>query len=494
MSPSAISTSGGSRNIIVALEEARKRGMLTVALLGYDGGEILRRGTRRFSAGRPLRLHSAHSGSPGLDLPRDPRSAGGARPWPSLSSSAPRAARTPRKCASGSNSRARNSSNTTSKHDLAARDRMRALAGGQRTVPMLVEDGKVVQIGWQGHGCIVPSVDVNSVRIATSACVHQSSRRGAGRGISAVRFPLGSANTLAGWVLNGDEGVEIFLEGADQALQAFVAAWKLMPPPAAQITDDPGSNSPPIGCDDFTIRESHATTIAVHANFARSSGLRGLPARALRSRGQPPFHYPYINCTNCGPRYTVILGLPYDRANTTMKTWPLDEFCAREYHDPARPPLPCAAVLPAQMCGPGLLPAESATKYCPATKPAFAAGRATAARRQDRRGKRARRLSPGLRRKELCGGRRFAQAKIPQGKTVRADGPGTRSARDVYVELLTRKPKRLLTSPRAPNRASRPSQVRSYPESRPTTTNSASCCPTRRCTICCSPRALPKCW
>ena len=70
-----ISTSGGSRNIIVALEEARKRGLLTVALLGYDGGEILRRGLADFRRG-PLRLHSAHSGSAGFDLSRDSRTAG----------------------------------------------------------------------------------------------------------------------------------------------------------------------------------------------------------------------------------------------------------------------------------------------------------------------------------------------------------------------------------------------------------------------------------
>ena len=68
-----ISTSGGSRNIVMALEEARKRKLLTVALLGYDGGEIRRRGLADFAAGGAVRLHPAHSGSPGVGLPRDPR-------------------------------------------------------------------------------------------------------------------------------------------------------------------------------------------------------------------------------------------------------------------------------------------------------------------------------------------------------------------------------------------------------------------------------------
>ena len=63
------------------------------------------------------------------------------------------------------------------------------------------------------------------------------------------------------------------------------------------------------------------------------------------------YHYPYINCTNCGPRYTVIMGLPYDRSRTTMQSWPLDEYCAAEYHDPGNrrfhaQPVACPA------CGP----------------------------------------------------------------------------------------------------------------------------------------------
>ena len=63
-----ISTSGGSKNIIMALEEARKRNLLTVALLGYDGGEILRRGLADFPLVVRLRLHPAHSGSAGVHL------------------------------------------------------------------------------------------------------------------------------------------------------------------------------------------------------------------------------------------------------------------------------------------------------------------------------------------------------------------------------------------------------------------------------------------
>ena len=96
-----ISTSGGSRNIIMALEEARKRGLLTVALLGYDGGEILRRGL----ADLPIVVHCdyipAHSGSAGVHLSHHSRDAGGAAPWRSLSCLEPRAAPIRRRCGSG---------------------------------------------------------------------------------------------------------------------------------------------------------------------------------------------------------------------------------------------------------------------------------------------------------------------------------------------------------------------------------------------------------
>ena len=67
-----ISTSGGSKNLIMALEEARRRDLLTVALLGYDGGEINRRRLADFPFNRSFRLHSAHSGNSGVRLSRDP--------------------------------------------------------------------------------------------------------------------------------------------------------------------------------------------------------------------------------------------------------------------------------------------------------------------------------------------------------------------------------------------------------------------------------------
>jgi hydrogenase maturation protein HypF len=155
-----------------------------------------------------------------------------------------------------------------------------------------------------------------------------------GVGFRPFVFRLARANTLAGWVLNGQEGVEIFLEGADQSLKAFVQTLQREPPSAAHITEIDVRASQPLGCNDFTIRESNPT----ERPSVRISPDLPVCEECLRELLDPDderYFYPYINCTKCGPRYTVILGLPYDRSKTTMQSWPLDEYCADQYGDPA---------------------------------------------------------------------------------------------------------------------------------------------------------------
>jgi hydrogenase maturation protein HypF len=154
-----------------------------------------------------------------------------------------------------------------------------------------------------------------------------------GVGFRPFVFRLARQNTLAGWVLNGERGVEIFLEGPDQGLHAFVQALKTEPPPAAQITDIEIHTSQPVGCYEFIIRESQRN----ERPSVRISPDLPVCEDCLRELFDPTdkrYFYPYINCTNCGPRFTVILRLPYDRANMTMQPWPLDEYCSDEYHHP----------------------------------------------------------------------------------------------------------------------------------------------------------------
>ncbi|HYZ87438.1 MAG TPA: carbamoyltransferase HypF [Bryobacteraceae bacterium] len=171
-----------------------------------------------------------------------------------------------------------------------------------------------------------------------------------GVGFRPFVFRLAQANTLAGWVLNDGDGIRIHLEGAEPALDEFVRSLVVQRPPAANIHSVDVHAAQPAGFKEFTIR---------------SSGLRGRPSvqvspdlpvcdrclQELFEPANPRYHYPYINCTDCGPRYSVITSLPYDRGNTTMQAWPMDCYCAVQYHDPGdrrfhAQPIACPA------CGP----------------------------------------------------------------------------------------------------------------------------------------------
>lgn len=155
-----------------------------------------------------------------------------------------------------------------------------------------------------------------------------------GVGFRPFVYRLARTNGLTGWVLNEEEGVEIHLEGEEKTLRVFIEELKTQPPPAASIVTLRVMAAEPAGCTEFLILTSQRQrkpTVRV------SPDLPVCPD-CLREVFDPQnrrYLYPYINCTNCGPRYTVIESLPYDRCNTTMAKWPLDGYCAAEYDDPA---------------------------------------------------------------------------------------------------------------------------------------------------------------
>ena len=154
-----------------------------------------------------------------------------------------------------------------------------------------------------------------------------------GVGFRPFVYRLAKANALAGWVLNGEQGVEIHVEGGDEALQCLVRDLRLQAPPAAVIAEIDVQETAPNGFGDFTIRESQKAerpTVRVSPDLPVCDAC----VTELFDPANRRHQYPYINCTDCGPRYTVILRLPYDRPNTTMNSWLLDEYCDREYHDP----------------------------------------------------------------------------------------------------------------------------------------------------------------
>ena len=155
-----------------------------------------------------------------------------------------------------------------------------------------------------------------------------------GVGFRPFVYRLARTNGLTGWVLNEEEGVEIHLEGEEKTLRVFIEELKTQPPPAASIVTLRVMPAEPAGCTEFLILTSQRQrkpTVRVSPDLPVCED-------CLREMFDPRnrrYHYPYINCTNCGPRYTVIESLPYDRCNTTMAKWPLDGYCAAEYGDTA---------------------------------------------------------------------------------------------------------------------------------------------------------------
>jgi len=171
-----------------------------------------------------------------------------------------------------------------------------------------------------------------------------------GVGFRPFVYRLARANTLNGWVLNAEQGVEIHLEGAEAGLEAFVRDLRARPPAASSIAEIQVRPAEPVGLREFTIRDSQRQkhpTVRISPDLPVCADC----LNELFDPRNPRYLYPYINCTNCGPRYTIVLDLPYDRSSTTMKAWQFDDFCAAEYHDPGNrrfhaQPVACPA------CGP----------------------------------------------------------------------------------------------------------------------------------------------
>ena len=155
-----------------------------------------------------------------------------------------------------------------------------------------------------------------------------------GVGFRPFVFRLARANALTGWVCNQESGVSIHLEGDESRLESFLRDLAEFPPPAAQITAIQVSDTEPAGITEFTIRHTERLA-APTARISPDLPVCGDCLREMRDPRDARYRYAYINCTNCGPRYSVIQRLPYDRANTTMSRWPMDARCSAQYADPA---------------------------------------------------------------------------------------------------------------------------------------------------------------
>lgn len=146
------------------------------------------------------------------------------------------------------------------------------------------------------------------------------------------------AHGICGWVLNAGDGVHIEAHAPADALDAFVAALSAHAPAAARVERvdiadfEPGgwSAADEQGFRIVASQDQTAHTTLVSPDIATCDDC----LRELFDPADRRYHYPFINCTNCGPRFTIIRSLPYDRAATSMDCFPMCPKCAAEYADP----------------------------------------------------------------------------------------------------------------------------------------------------------------
>lgn len=159
--------------------------------------------------------------------------------------------------------------------------------------------------------------------------------RGAVQGVGFRPFVFRLAEELGvtGWVANGPEGVLLEAEGLFETLTEFASRVRSEAPPQAAIHELNAAWLTPCGHQGFEIRPSTqagARTTVVLPDVAMCDDCR----RELLDTSDRRHHYPFINCTNCGPRFSIIRALPYDRPNTTMARFTMCPACGAEYREP----------------------------------------------------------------------------------------------------------------------------------------------------------------
>ena len=233
---------------------------------------------------------------------------------------------------------------------------------------------------------------------------------------------------LDGFVRNDERGVVVEVEGDGAAVAALLARLPAEAPPLASVDRVVTEAVPARGARGFAIADSSAgppdalvsPDVAVCADCLRE----------LFDPADRRYRYPFINCTNCGPRFTIVRGVPYDRPHTTMAGFTMCARLRRGVPRPHRPPLP----RPAQRL-PRLRPHPPRKGDSPPYSRRAASGdgppyacRGRPSCRCDRGGQRDRRVPSRVHGGRRGGGRAAACAQAPRGEAVRADG-GRRAGR-----------------------------------------------------------------
>jgi hydrogenase maturation protein HypF len=178
-----------------------------------------------------------------------------------------------------------------------------------------------------------------------------------GVGFRPFVYNLAQSLGLTGFILNSSSGVTIEIEGPDRALQQFLQTLRTSPPPLAQIAEVMTEEVSLQNTSGFTIcasKEEEAAFSLISPDVATCDDCW----HDFGDPGNRRYGYAFTNCTNCGPRYTIIQDIPYDRPRTTMAPFRMCDLCQAEYDDPRdrrfhAQPNACAA------CGPSLVLVKS---------------------------------------------------------------------------------------------------------------------------------------
>jgi len=155
-----------------------------------------------------------------------------------------------------------------------------------------------------------------------------------GVGFRPFIYQLARRHQLAGYVVNTPQGVDLEVEGAPPEIDRFFQAMRAEHPPLAHISSVERTDGLPLrGESRFDIHESRSGDVR-SALISPDVCVCEDCLRELHDPGDRRYRYPFINCTNCGPRYTIIQDIPYDRPMTTMSRFTMCPACLAEYENP----------------------------------------------------------------------------------------------------------------------------------------------------------------
>lgn len=154
-----------------------------------------------------------------------------------------------------------------------------------------------------------------------------------GVGFRPTVYGYATKHNLTGWIRNISSGVEIQINGQSRDIDIFLQEIQTMPPPLAKIDEFQVKSVPPDSSTTFEILASLPTEgdfLPISPDIAICPDC----LREMQDPGDRRYRYPFINCTNCGPRYTIIKDIPYDRPKTSMAAFEMCPQCKAEYNDP----------------------------------------------------------------------------------------------------------------------------------------------------------------